>query len=76
MSDLSKAKIEHQQYINLQTIYQTASSDRDLAKEFSEKQSVLLKEYKAKNQRRGWNTVILIGALVLENAILIFSISK
>ena len=76
LSDLGIAKIEHQQYKNLQVSYQTASTDRDLAKEYAEKQRLEAEKYKAKSRRRGWNTVYLIGALVVETTIIILKAVK
>jgi len=76
LSDLGKAKIEHQQYKNLQTSYHTASTDRDLAKEYAEKQRLEAEKYKGKSRRRGWNTVYLIAALVIETTIIILKAVK
>ena len=76
LSDLGIAKIEHQQYKNLQVSYQTASTDRDLAKEYAEKQRLEAEKYKGKSRRRGWNTVYLIGALVVETTIIILKAVK
>jgi hypothetical protein len=76
LSDLGKAKIEHQQYKNLQIAYQVSKTDRDLAKEYAENQRGEAEKWKGKARRRGWNTVYLVGGLLIETTIIILKAVK
>lgn len=83
LSDLQKCKYEHQQFQIIKTDLATAQNERDIAKQYGQdkaKEAAKEREEKEvaqkKARRRGWNTAILIGGIVIENVILILGSVK